>query len=340
MAKCTNITLIEHIDARTDVVQVDIDNEVAGLMLMQLSEALVFLNQDVIVEYRKDMYKGEVRTFVNTLTRIAVVNVLTRDSSVRKLRLYPEESVTHSTVCFTDIPEGGSIGDVTLYCCDVKMKSSPKANWAEFTMIDKTRRVGYVKLFSPVGNMEGFAGSYVRLDLMGTKYGYQTQRVSQTPGVYSINPDVDIAISFIKDAIQFNSPLKAFVDSTNMYEYMKDYIDYEPGYIAVRTAIELSLVDEISNMVASFDDVLVKQAIIASKCFVLRKDSKFSRQAISLVTLLSHKIDKQQETLLLLDENSRVESVERDIYNSVVTYADTLVKVKKGITVYHADELV
>ena len=75
MAICTNIELLETVNVDTQILRVTLDGSTSALMVYDLAEAMKYLNKDVEVTYRKDIWNGNICDFINTLTEHAVVNM-------------------------------------------------------------------------------------------------------------------------------------------------------------------------------------------------------------------------------------------------------------------------
>jgi hypothetical protein len=332
MAVCTAIELVEAIDINTSILRVTIDDKVKALMLMDYAEAMKFLDQDVIYTLRKDMYKQEVMDFIATLTRPVAVNTFEKDSSVK---LYCDAADSNSNVSFLDIAEGTVANNAVVFCVEQKYESSDKAFWCNLTILDRNRHTAHIRLFDPDRTNTQFAGIYVKCDLRKTKYGFTATFIQPMEGGFPINPEVDIAERAVRDAFASDAKISAFIENSKLFEFMRSYVDYEPGYIAVRTAMELALATELSNLVEHLDLQLIKQTILFSKCFVFAPESKFSRTVINVTKVSHYKFDKQQETLLMLDAASEHVTKEKVVYDSIVETVNTIIKTKKERWSYH-----
>jgi hypothetical protein len=332
MAICTAIELLEAINDQTSILKVTIDDNVTALMLMDYTDALKFLNQEVVYSLRKDVYKQEVVNFIATLTRPVSVNTYDKTDSVK---LFCEASDSNSNVSFSDIEEGETISNAVVYCADQLFESSEKAFWCKLTIVDRGRHIASLRLFDPDTRTAKFKGVYVKCDLRKSKYGFTANVITPITGQYPINPEVELAESVIRNIFADDADISAVIENTKLFERMRAYIDYEPGYIAVRTAMELALAAEMGNLVEHIDLQVIKQALLFSKWFIFAPDSKYSHTVINITKSSNFKFNKKAETLLLLDEAGDYATKEKAVYNEIVRLVDIAIKTKKELWSYN-----
>lgn len=327
MPICNKIEMVKTIDDTADVLRVEFSNGTSAMMLYPYSDAMQYLDKEVTVTFRKDMYDGIVIDFVATLMEPLKVNTFERDTSIK---LFSDVPDNHSNVCFADIDLGTTQQNCIVYCSDIKFDSSARASWADLTVIDKMRRVAHLRLFDPDTFNSEFKGKYVKCDMRKSQYGFNTQVVIPIQEQFAINPEVNIAEKFITDCFVGNTAFLNFIYDARLYDFMEKHTDYEPGYVAVRTAIELALAKELANVQNNADVQVVMQAVVASKAFVMQTQSLYSTSIVNIILVSKYEFGKKKETLLLLDDMNEDKSPERLLYKKIVEMADLIIKIKKG----------
>ena len=121
-----------------------------------------------------------------------------------------------------------------------------------------------------------------------------------------------------------------FIRAIRLFDHMRAYAEYEPGFITVRTAIELDIAHNLKNVMWEANIDAVMQAIVLSKCFTTEPSSVFSPEMRNFIVASRAKLPHMQETRLLLDETNTDNSPERKLYKQVKKLADEIVKVRKG----------
>ena len=93
MSICTGITLVETLASGDELLKVVIDNTTEAFWFYRYADAVKYLNEEVIVEYRKDVYKGQLCQFIATFVRPTVIQTL---SATDNIKLYcDQEDNTH-----------------------------------------------------------------------------------------------------------------------------------------------------------------------------------------------------------------------------------------------------
>ncbi|MDR1523274.1 MAG: hypothetical protein LBS29_04920 [Endomicrobium sp.] len=327
MSICTKIEYIKALDENVDLMKVGIDDTIEAYMVNSYGEALKFVDKEVVVTYRQDLLEGSLVTFINTFTELSKINVLSKTSSIK---LFSKDVDNNCTICFKDIAEGDVVLNAVVFCSDVSFQSSQKAQWADLTCVDKMRRVAHIRLFDPDTREPKFKGNYVQCDIRRSQYGFSTQVISPMRDKFAINPEVNIAQRYITDVFANNEKVLDFIYKSKLFVKMEEYVDYEPGYLTVRTAIELAIAGELVNIFEDVDIAVIKQAILMDKIFVLNTESVYSRDVTNIVLLSKYDIDKRKETSLVLDSLNTTVSSERLVFEDIKRLANTILKVKKG----------
>ena len=325
--KVTTITPIERVNSEAFLYEISFADSTSALMLCREGDAMQYLNQDVDVDFREDMYKGKICSFVNTIAQRMVVNTITRQNNVK---LFSETFDPASNVVFADINIGDTVRNAIVYCNKVKFDSSLKADWIDLTVSDKNRRVSHIRIFSPDTENINFAGRYIKCDLRKNKYGLSTQDIVCCEGELPSNPEVDIAESYIVQTFNDNAAMKAMLDSSNVLAFMKEYIGFEKGSLLLTAAMEIDIAKELTNVTPSVNVDELMRAFICDKLWVLNASARYPREFLCIHTALRYKEAFPPNTIDIICEKPANESPEREVYLRVKELVATITKMRKG----------
>lgn len=328
MSICTNIIKLKELDEKTDVLKVIIDSTVESLWFYPYSKALEFVNQDVIVEYRQDIYEGNMVQVIKTFTIVTKVNTLDKQTGIR---LFADVEDNFSNLSFNEIEEGETREACIVYCISQSFQSSPNAAWIELVIRDKSMHIAKARLFDYDKTMLDLSGTYIMLDLRKTKFGFNTKYVQPVQGECPENPEITIAKAYIRDYFANDATALNYITTTGLLDKMSEYVDYEKGYALVRLAMELCLCEQFYNITNSIDIHCIEHALLMSYGFILMPDSPLSRcvNNISVATRFNWKGKK--EVLKILDEMNPEPPCEVNIYENIRKTIATLIDIKKGL---------
>lgn len=327
MATCTSITKINSLADGTDVLDVVIDNDVHAYWFYEYAKALEFVNQEVIVEYRKDVYNGQLCTFIATFTIPTKVNTLTKKDNIR---LYCDQIDNNSNLVFDEVQIGETKMGCIVYCISQEYKSSPNAVWMELLIRDKKMKVAKLRLFDYADKSVVLAGQYVMTSLARNKYGFQSDLIKPVTGEVAPNPEIDIAIQFIKNYFADDPVSMDYLSKTNVIGYLKEHTDYEKGYGLMRLAMELSMVDNLNNISKDLDHVAIGRALLAARGY-MTKESALSDSFVNISIAMHFNWDDRTTVLQLLDVESDKSPREYEVMKSIVSTVNTIIEVRKGV---------
>lgn len=310
------------------------DIEEEAVMFGNYKESLFFIGKTVIVEFREEYIEGQIMSTVNNLTVMNQVTVLDRKEN---LKLYTDfDFSTGSNIVFQNLNEGDLIEKAIMYCKEVKFESSAKATWAKLTVIDKNRRVGYLRVFDYDERSEELAGGYIKCSMRVTKYGFVATDIYVAEGIgISANPQVAIAKEYILSVVQEDEHLQNFVNQYDLINRIENYAfeeGEEVGMLLVRLAIELSFINETENLSNQLDLELLRRLAVAKKAYVVNTPatSTYSKelQALIVVTTNQH-MSRDRKILCCMDdeENSPFKLIEREYYKHVESLAKTIIAI-------------
>ena len=332
MSVCTGIKRLEKIDEATDMMLVTIDDEVNAYMIYSYTESLKFLNKEVIVSYRKDIYQGNIKTFINTLTIPTQVTTLTRDTNVK---LFCEIEDNNSNVCFNDVQVGETFIGAIMYCVDCKYESSNKAVWMSVRVRDKAGKVTTVRLFDYSIDGLLYNGIYIKADIKRTKYGFTTDLITPMELDFPLNPEIEISKKYITNHFANDSYMLGLFERTHLLDCMQNYITLEKGYELVRLATQLDILHEMRNVLGNVSYQALDYAMVFRHGYIPKIQlSEYSPEMRTVVFALQASIPNEVAALVLrLLDPSAAENppLEKDVYEKVVTLANSIIKAKKEV---------
>ena len=327
MAHCKSITLIENIN-NVDVMLCQID-DVSAYWFYDYSKALQFVDQDVIVSYRDDMYKGQMVKAVNTLAAPYVVNVLDKHTN---MRLYVDEEDNKSNLSFNEIQMGESRDGCIVYCCDCSLQTSAAAQWLECIIRDKMFRVAKLRIFDPEQAVN-LTGKYCMCTLRKTQYGLQSDMIVATSTEVAPNPEIDIAKNYILDFFKEDESAMNFITSTALLDAMDTIVDYEKGYMVVRLATEICLCEQFYNVSKDIDVRVLTHAFLASYGYITRPNIPMSEETRSVLVATSHKWTNTPLLMRIIDPGTlEKEPLERDMFRKIRAMVESIIKSRKTYT--------
>lgn len=326
MSVCTGIKLVQKIDDITDILLVTIDNEVDAYMIYSYAECLKFLNEEVIVSYRKDIYEGRIEQFINTLTIPTRVTALDRTENIK---LFCDIDDNNSNVCFSDIQLGETFIGAIMYCVDCQYESSNKAVWMTIKVRDKSGRVAKVRLFDYTTEGLVYNGIYVKADIKKTKFGFNTDAITPMELDYPPNPEIEIAKDYIRNYFADDAFMCNVFNVTSILDHMEMYISLEKGYELVRLAIQLDILGGLRNCFDDIDFKAISYALVFGYGYITKSGlSEYSPELRTTTFALQNSANSR--VLKILDNGTVDEPIrERDVYKKILALAESVVTIKK-----------
>lgn len=326
MAKCTSIVKLDSIIGAGDVLQVTIDNTTTAYWIYDYAEAMKFVDQEVIVEYRKDIYKGNLEQFIATFTVPTMVTTLDKKENIK---LFIDQVDNISNVAFREIEDGDDRLGCIVFCTQSCFKSSQKATWMELIIRDSTMHTATLRLFDYENKDVDYSGKYIKTNLKRNQYGFQSELIKPLDeGVY-VNPEIELAKNFIKNYF-INDPVAiAYMEKTNVLQFIEEDVDYEKGYGLMRLAMELSMVDSMQNITKDVDLTAIGQALLLSHGW--RTHASIMSHSFTNATIgWSCMFPNRRTVLRLLDDCLEDKPIEYSVMCSIKETVDTILKVRKG----------
>lgn len=327
--KLTNVTLVEHLAGGLDVCLLELDGgQDTAYIIYEYNNMLQYLDGEVIATFRSDMYKGQVYKFINTIARVGVIETLSREDS---FKLCIDKVDNHSNISFKDLREGETVKQAIVYVVSVEFDSNARAAWCNLTVQDKERRIAVLRIFNPSTNSDMLKNRYVSCDIRKNKYGLSTEAVTTVDATFQTSPEVAVASKFIEQTFADDPEILKVLTDTSFLQFAKHHVAEEPGYVLVRLAMELDLCNEMKNLTNDANLDIVRKALLMSKLYVLNTNSVLRREMVNYAMSSRFKYAGYKEVLVLLFSDDKSMDKERTLYKAVVSAADALVKVKKGV---------
>lgn len=325
MAKCTSIIKVDTIAGANDVLKVTVDN-ITSYWIYDYTEALKFLDQEVIVEYRKDIYKGNLETFIATFTIPTVIATLDKKDNIR---LYVDQVDNKANVAFREIEDGDERLGCIVFCTKSEFKTSNKAVWQELIIRDSTMHTATLRVFDYDNKSADFSGKYVKTNLVKNRYGFQSELVKPLDEEVYVNPEIELARNFILNYFADDPVALSYIEQTNVLGYLAEAVDYEKGYGLMRLAMELSSVDAMYNITKDVDLRAIGQALLLEHGWMTRA-SVMSKSYTNITIGWNYQFSNRKTVMQLLDEALEDKPVEALIMKSIKDNVNTILEVRKG----------
>lgn len=328
MSICTSIEKMNDVRDSYELLKVTIDNSVAAYWFYDYAESLKYLDQEVIVEYRDEIYHGELCKFIKTFVLPTVVQTLDKKENIK---LYCDIEDNQSNLSFSEIVDGETRPGCIVYCVDCQFKSSSNAVWQELTIRDRSMHIAKLRLFNYDNKAANFKGSYVMTELSRNKFGFRSELISPISGEVAPNPELKIARQYIMSYFSNDPVSMQYITETSVLDYLSEDIDYERGYGLVRLATELSMVDAMYNMTKDVDLSAIGRALLCMRGY-LTHVSVLSKSVNSIMVAMKYMWDNRKTVILLLDNpQDEYPLPERAIMESIRTTVNTMIDLRKGV---------
>ena len=326
-ATVISYSVVEEVNTDATLYNICFDDNTEALMLGRPGEVEQYVDKLVDVEFRDDIYKGEIRSFIATIAERSVVNVITRKEHIK---LFSDTVDNSSNVCLRDINEGETLNNCVVYCNKVEYNSSMKTDWLDLIVSDKMRFVGRIRLFAPNRTEINFAGSYIKCDIRRNKFGLNTQQVTCCEGEYPPNPEVDIAECYLKEVFASNQNMSAVLDKSNVIPFLKEHVGFERGSLLVQAAMEIDIARELGNVTPALklDDLIA--AFIIDKFWVLNEAARYPREFLNIHAALKYKQHIAPNTIDIICEKPLKVSEERAVYLNVKELVKSIIRMRRG----------
>lgn len=325
--KCTAVNKIKDISNEYSLLKIEFDGGLlSSYMIANYTQTLDFINKDVEVTFRQDLFEGKLEQFVNNIVVIATVNTLDKTDN---FKLFSDKKDSLSNVCFADLQPGQVVNNAILYCTEHIYEDSAKAYWANLTVLDSCYRVRHLRLFSPKNREANFSGSYIKCDIRVTPYGLTTEDIYPQDQMPHVNPEVTIAKEYVLRVVADDEKLQEYINSLHLLDILEQTVYKEKGYALVCLARELYVMFELSNLTNTFNLVDLKRAIVASYGHYAYPSFECSNTVTSALALIKSPLRQEANLYRILDAEKNKETPERKIYLQIKEFVKTLTSIVK-----------
>lgn len=327
MSICTSVVKKETIKDIGDLLLVTFDDRSEAFWWFNYADALQYVNQQVLVETHKDIFRGEMHDFIITFTATSVVQTLDKSSNIK---LYCDQVDNFSNLSFNEIADGEDRMGCIVFCTYQEFKSSNNATWMELIIRDRLMHTAKLRIFDYESMEADFAGKYIVTQLSRNKYGFQTKLAKVVNGECPPNPEIAIAKDYIKNFFSDDPIATQFISKLNLIESLSEFVDYEMGYALMRMAMELAVVDSMENISKDVDLVAISHAILASYAYITRT-SVLSPELNNVFLATQFQWPNKTMVMRILDDLSDDHPAEYKVFKSIKSMINTILEVRKGV---------
>ena len=316
------------------VLRVDIGLD-SFILIGDYNEYINYIGEDVQYTTRKDIYKGEITDFINTVASIRVVQTVENKTQIDCLIPSDASNAISNfnvkSLAFGD-QEYGCIALLTKY----ELNSSSKASWADLYMIDKFSKLFVVKLFTSFAGqnykdvLDNLVNRYVKFDIHYSKYGYQLHDIELVDVEVTVSPEVEVAYQFILEQVKQDDELLEYCTSSNLLEHLKEVLYYEKGYYLVEIASELMLVNTLKSITDIYDMKVLKRLCVTTRGYLLPRASKYSKGVGNSIILSGTSLRKDDVLMQSVDSTHPESKEVKQMYSMVRAMASFLLIKRKG----------
>lgn len=333
--KVENITFIKNLGNGIDLCEIQIDFDT--IKIFYDSNALMeFLNQDVIYTTRPDMIDGVPELVICELAKLSEIQTV---ASTENIKLIPEGN--SRTVCNFNASEI-KFGDFYPSCVAMLSKvdkgSSKKAQWIDMTMIDQSSKEFTVKRFcndadDVLEQVKNFCGHYVEFDLESTKYGFRCENVTCLTRKVELSPEVIVAKEILLNEIAKDPGLSKYDNLYKFIETLSGVIDGEPGYLLVRIASEIYMINAIDSISTDLDIRSMKRAAFCMRGCDLPHVAQWSNALLNTNKALKiTELKDDLELMYILDIfSTQPASPTKLTYFEIRQLVDNIIKIRRGL---------
>ena len=334
--KVLKMTVVKKITDGLDQCRLQIDFD--DLCIFYDSNELVsFIEQEVRYTVRPDMVDGKPESVICEIAKLSTIQTV---ETVENIKLVPAE--LKRTVCNFDSTEvrfgeyyPGRVALLSSY----QLGSSTKSRWFDCKLIDINSRQFDLRIFAngeyetAEAIIQECIGRYVRFDLESTKYGYQTKEIMKLPNDVEWSPEVLVAQRVIQSELEKDEALKQYCAHTKLLEVLKSQIDGEPGYMLVRVASEIYMINAIDSISSFLDVRAMKRAAVCSRGYCIATQAAWSRPTLNMnKALIVPGLKSDMELMCILDVlTAKPASPTKLTYIKIKNLVNDIIDIRRGV---------
>lgn len=337
--KINSVTLIEHIEEDLDVLEVEIGFS-KHFAIGSYNTFLGLIGNYVEYTVRKDLYKGQKVSMINTVADVHTVQAIDKDAD--DVKLIAREQGEMRPVCNFNVSAlklGDNQTNTIVLVSNVTFDASNRAKWCDIECIDIYSKVFNLRMFTSAYDSSDFTenllksavGKYIKCDIASTKYGYQTSDIEVLEVDVIDAPEVQLAREVVKDIMDKYPELVEYDRKYDFLNNISNIVMWERGYHLVIMASEIYFINSLKNITNDYDIDVLYKAVFTSRGYLIPSKTKFSKQLLNVHRVQSTSMGTDKKLLLLLDVGSEEVSTERDMFVTIQKLVDKIVSKRRGI---------
>lgn len=331
-----NITVVKHIAESLDLCSIRIDFDEV-FIFGDANDYMDFLNQEVYYTIRPDVIDGNPCNVVCDIAAISNVQVV---ETVENVKLIPGR--VQRTICnfsAKDLRMGEYYPSCVALLGGIELGSSSKAKWFDCSVIDQDSKAMQLRLFAGKESeqletlLTSYVGSYVRFDLEMTKYGPQTKEILCLNYNVEYSPEVEVAKAVLEKEATLDPGIQDYVKYTNLIESLLTKMDGEPGYMLVRMASEIYMINAVDAISADLDIRAMKRAVFCSRGYCTSHTKNWSKPMLNTNRALKvAALRDDMELLYIIDVMcEEPASPTKQMYIKIRNMVNDIIDIRRGV---------
>ena len=336
--RVNSLTRIENIKYKLDYCEIVLEG-VSYKVFCDYNDYIRYIDSIIAFEVRNDFYKGEaIEVIEGIIERKTLVTV----SKEQDIKLLPDITEWRSICNFAlaSLRPGEKMSDCIFYLSDMYEDASDKAKWFQLKVIDMASKVYEIRMFTSGGQnrlkmregINSYKGSYIKCDVIYTKYGLQTTEFEPYLVDVVEPPEVQVAIAIIEDAVKDDKELNEYMLKYDFIEALRRIIDIEPGYHLVRVAMEIGIIKYLNNISDLYSEKLLIRASIVSRGYLINRKNDLSKTVLNANKIMRcDGLSKDIELINTIDVMSGSTTPNKRVYIEIRKFADFIMSERRGI---------
>ena len=300
------------------------------------SEYNQLVDKPVWYTTRIDIIDGQSCLVVAQIAEIKKVNVVEKVDNIKLIPIGNKRDICNFSI--STIRNGDFIPACVALLCSWESRSSAKTTWIDCKMIDADSREFVLRIFTrnikerAEKSIDSWVGKYVSFDLKATQYGYQTEEISPMLEEIVLSPEVEVAKTILMNEIVQDDALISYEKANSLLNILMNTIDGEPGYMLVRMASEIFMINSLENISSNFSTRSMKRAVICSRGYLKPHQKPWSKSMFNTNLAIKVKeLGDDTELIAMLDVATEAEiSPTKQLYITIRNMVDDIIKIRRG----------
>lgn len=297
-------------------------------------DIIKFIKKTVTFDAYIGMYKDEEVEILMDITQISYINTIGKESDI-KLISGLSENLAVCSVDLSSVKIGEFRHECIVWLYKYECHQSEKSLWFDLYVLDMLGKSYCIKIFSDISNEELIASMlncYIKCDVRRTQYGLHTNKILLHYDKIILSHEVERAREILLGAVQNDSQLMDYINTTDFINKLTGIIFYEPGYHLVQMATEVILLNGIKNITTLYDISPILRAIVLSRVYLLKKNKdKYSSMILNLNEVMHCNMRTDTKLLMLLDIFSTGDCPEKRLYIMLRKLSKYIIEEKRNL---------